>query len=273
MKFGFIAPNNWGIDDVVGVAQVGVTAEALGLDSIWVNHHIVNAGYIADRLDNRPYHDALTVLTWMAAQTTKITLGTSVLVMPYLHPMVTAKALATLDQMSGGRLIAGLGVGSLPEENAILGVGYEGRGLLGDEFIDVMDALWTQDSASYSGEHYSFDGVVASPKPVAGTLPVWIGGSGAPARWRAAKYGVGWHPMVSVGGLAKRVPEMVRALEANGRTRDEIVVAPRVDIKAVPDAAAVDAWREAGADELIVGVSSHELADHLDGLDHVASLM
>lgn len=272
MKFGFIAPNNWGIDDVAGVADIGVQAEALGLNSIWVNHHIVNAGYIAERLGGRPYHDALTVLTWIGAQTSTITLGTSVLVMPYLHPMATAKALATLDQMSGGRVVAGLGVGSLPEENVILEVGYEGRGGLGDEFIEVMNALWTQDSADYSGEHYSFEGAVASPKPV-GQLPVWIGGAGAPARRRTAKYGAGWHPMVSVGGLTRRMPAMVEALEANGRTREDIVVAPRVDITAVPDADAVAAWEEAGAEELIIGVSSHDLADHVAGLQHVASLM
>ncbi len=99
MKFGFILPNNWGIADPVAVANVGVEAEEFGLESVWVNHHIVNAGYIADRLGNRPYHDALTVLTWVASQTSTIKLGTSVLVMPYLHPMATAKALATLDLM------------------------------------------------------------------------------------------------------------------------------------------------------------------------------
>ena len=138
MKFGIILPNNWGIADPVAVADMAVEAEDLGIDSVWVNHHIVNAGYIADRLGNTPYHDALTVLTWAAARTERVKLGTSVLVMPYLHPMVTAKALATLDLMSGGRVVPGLGVGSLPEENEILGVLYEERGSFGDEFIEVM---------------------------------------------------------------------------------------------------------------------------------------
>jgi len=272
MRFGFIVPNNWGIDDAMAVADVGARAEALGLDSVWVNHHVVNAGYIADRLGDKPYHDALTMLTWVAARTERIKLGTSVLVMPYLHPMVTAKAFATLDQLSGGRVIAGLGVGSLPEENMILGVDYEGRGPFGDEFIEVMRALWSGAGASHRGEHFQFEGAVASPLPAQQELPIWIGGSGAPARRRAAAYGTGWHPMCSVGGLAKRMPAMVEALEANGRDRASLTIAPRVDITSLPDIDAVHAWRDAGADELIIGVSSLELADHLAGLDHVAML-
>ena len=82
MRFGFVLPNNWGIDDVGAVADLAVEAEELGLDSVWVNHHVINAGYIADRLGDRPYHDALTVLAWAAARTSRIELGTSVLVMP-----------------------------------------------------------------------------------------------------------------------------------------------------------------------------------------------
>lgn len=272
MKFGFILPNNWGIADPVAVADVAVEAEQLGLDSVWVNHHIVNAGYIADRLGNTPYHDALTVLTWAAARTERVKLGTSVLVMPYMHPMVAAKALATLDLMSGGRVVPGLGVGSLPEENEILSVIYDGRGTFSDEFIEVMQALWTQDSATYQGDHFQFADVIASPKPAQSTMPIWIGGGGAPARRRAAKYGTGWHPMVSVEGLERRMPAMVHALEANGRDRASLTIGPRVDVTSLPDAASIEAWRDAGADELIVGVSSADLADHRAGLAHVAEL-
>jgi len=257
MKFGFVLPNNWGIASPVDVANVGIEAEALGLDSVFVNHHIVNAGYIADRLGDKPK---------------SVKLGTSVLVMPYLHPMVTAKALATLDQMSGGRVVAGLGVGSLPEENTILQVDYEDRGTSGNEFIEVMQALWADGEANYSGDHFRFDGAVASPKPVNGDIPIWVGGQGAPARRRAGAFGVGWHPMVSVEGLAKRMPKLQAELDANGRTRSDIIVAPRVDVSAIPDAAAVEAWRQAGADQLIASVNSYELADHHAGLSHVAKL-
>ncbi len=273
MKIGFVLPNNWGLEDPTTVVEFGVQAEALGLDSVWVNHHVINVGYIADRLQERPYHDALSVLSWVGASTERVRLGTSVLVMAYLHPMVLAKELATIDQLSGGRVIAGLGVGSLPEENEILGVDYDGRGPRSDEFIEVMRALWAPGAASFDGRFHKLDAVVASPKPAQEQLEVWIGGSGAPARVRAAKYGQGWHPMCSVGGLAKRMPKLIDALEANGRSRGDIVVAPRVDASQVTDRAAIDAWAEAGADQLIVGTGTAEPVEIGQALEHLAGLV
>ena len=272
MQFGFVLPNNWGLDDPGPIIELGVEAEQAGLDSVWVNHHVVNVGYIADRLGDRPYYDALTVLDWVGARTERIRLGTSVLVLPYLHPMVLAKALATIDRLSGGRLVAGLGVGSLPEENAILGVGYDERGRRSDEFIEVMRALWTEDEATFAGQHYRLDGVVAAPKPLQSPLEVWIGGSGGPARRRAARYGQGWHPMCSVDGLARRMPAFEEALAAADRSRADVVVAPRIALSQVPDRAAVEAWAEAGADELVVGTTTADLDDIRAGLHHVASL-
>ena len=273
MKLGFVLPNNWGLEDPATVVDFGVQAEALGLDSVWVNHHVINVGYIADRLGDRPYHDALTVLSWVGAATERIRLGTSVLVLPYLHPMVLAKALATMDQLSAGRIIAGLGVGSLPEENEILGVGYDDRGAQSDEFIEVMRALWSPGPASFDGEYYRLDEAIASPKPAQPDLEVWIGGSGAPARRRAARFGHGWHPMCSVGGLATRLPKLDEALAAQGRSRSDIVVAPRVDVSQVPDRAAVDAWADAGADQLIIGTGTADALAIGEALERIASLL
>lgn len=272
MKFGFVLPNNWGLEDATAVVDLGVEAERAGLDSVWVNHHVINVGYIADRLGDRPYHDALTILDWVGARTERVGLGTSVLVMPYLHPMVLAKSLATLDRLSGGRVIAGLGVGSLPEENAILDVDYDERGARSDEFIDVMLALWNGGPSSYDGRYYRLEDVTASPTPAQAVLQTWIGGSGAPARARAARFGQGWHPMCSVGGLAKRMPKLETALADHGRTRADIVVAPRVDVSQVPDRRSVEAWAEAGADQLIVGTGTSDLGEIRAALEHVAGL-
>ena len=273
MKLGFVLPNNWGLDDPAAVVDLGMAAEERGLDSVWVNHHVINVGYIADRLGDRPYYDALTVLSWVGTRTSRIRLGTSVLVMPYLHPMVLAKELATLDRLSGGRVVAGLGVGSLPEENEILGVDFGDRGARSDEFIQVMRALWAPGAAQFAGDHYRLDGVVASPKPAQDDLEVWIGGSGGPARARAARFGRGWHPMCSVDGLARRLPRLVEALEAEGRTRADIVVAPRIASSQVPDRAAVEAWAEAGADQLIVGTTTADPDEIASALDHLAGLI
>ncbi len=273
MRFGFVLPNNWGLDDPTTLIDLAVAAEERGLDSVWVNHHVINVGYIADRLGDRPYYDALTVLAWVGASTERVRLGTSVLVLPYLHPMVLAKSLATLDRLSNGRLVAGLGVGSLPEENEILGVDYEQRGARSDEFIEVMRALWSSGPASFDGRYYRLDDVVTSPKPIGGELEIWIGGSGGPARSRAARYGHGWHPMCSVGGLARRMPRLRERLEREGRSADDLVIAPRIDVAQVPDRAAVDEWTEAGADQLVVGTGTADLDEIRSAIDHVAGLI
>jgi probable F420-dependent oxidoreductase len=272
MKFGFVLPNNWGLPDPLVIGDLAAEAEELGLESVWVNHHVLNIGYIADRLDDRPYYDALTTLTWVAARTERVRLGTSVLVLPYLHPMVLAKTLATLDQLSGGRVIAGLGVGSLAEENAAMRVEYERRGPWSDEFIEVMLALWSDGPGSFEGDHFAMSGLVASPKPAQNDLEIWIGGSGAPARKRAARFGQAWHPLTSVGGLAKRMPKMIDTLEAAGRSRNDLIVAPRITVDAVPDMASVEAWAAAGADQLIIGTTGDDIDVIRQGLAHVGAL-
>lgn len=297
MKLGFVLPNNWGLPEPGPVVALAQEAEERGIDSVWVNHHVLNIGYIADRLDDRPYYDALTILSFVAARTERIRLGTSVLVLPYLHPMALAKTLATLDQLTGGgRLIAGLGVGGLPEENRALGVIWDERGPWSDEFIEVMNELWSPGPANYDGTWFQMDGLVAAPKPVGAgptgggptgagptgpgpTGPVsparietWIGGGGAAARRRAARYGHGWHPLATLADLGPRMPRMIEALEAEGRTRESLVVAPRVELAEVPDADAVMAWHDAGADELIVNVGTADIDELRAGLAHVARL-
>ena len=271
VRFGFVLPNNWGLADARAMADLAVEAEDLGLHSVWVNHHVLNVGYVADRLGDRPYHDALTTLTWVAARTERVRLGTSVLVLPYLHPMVLAKALATLDQLSGGRVVAGVGVGSLPDESAALGVDYDGRGRYSDEAIAVLQALWAGPDASFTGEHFSFSGLTSSPRPRQSPLPVWVGGRQAPARRRAARLGQGWHPMCSAAGLARRMPAFEEALAAEGRSRADVVVAPRIGVGQIATPADVEAFASAGADELVVGTSSSDLADVRAGLAQLAA--
>ncbi len=275
MKLGFVLPNNWGLSNPADVIALAVEADERGIESVWVNHHVLNIGYIADRLDDRPYYDALTMLTFVASRTERVKLGTSVLVLPYLHPMALAKTLATIDHLSGGgRLIAGLGVGGLPEENEALGVIWDERGPWSDEFIEVMNALWQPGPATYAGKHFRMDGLVAAPKPVAanGTIETWIGGGGAAARRRAARYGRGWHPLSDLDSFGPRVPKMVAALEIEGRTRESLTIAPRVEIANLPDAAAVEAFDRAGADQVIVNVGTSNLSELRAGLAHVARL-
>jgi len=219
MRFGFVLPNNVGVEDPNDLVALGVLAEELGFDSLWVNHHILHVGYVKERLDTKPYQDALITLTWLASKTSKITLGTSVLVMPYLHPMALAKQLATLDQLSNGRLVVGLGAGSLPQENEALGVPYESRGRYCNEFLQVLRKLWTEDEASFDGEFFSFQSISAYPKPQQTPHPlIVIGGNRPAALKRAAKFGDGWHPMsVAPDGVERRMQVLKEEAGAAGR--------------------------------------------------------
>jgi probable F420-dependent oxidoreductase len=272
MKFGFVVPNNFGVADPADVISLAVQAEDIGFDSVWVNHHVLNIGYVHDRLGQRPYHDAIVMLTWIASKTSRVRLGTSVLVLPYLHPMVLAKELATLDQLSGGRLVVGVGVGSLPEENTAMGVDYEGRGKYTDEFLEVMIKLWTQKEASFDGEHFEFENVVASPKPLQQPHPpILIGGNRPPALRRVARLGDGFHPLgVSPEGLRERLVT-IRA-EAAAVERDDVPgeVSIRLNLDDV-DLGLVAEYSAAGATELVVSMPTGDVDEIREGIERFAA--
>ncbi|MYF09863.1 MAG: LLM class F420-dependent oxidoreductase [Gammaproteobacteria bacterium] len=274
MRYGYVVPNNFGVADPNELVRLGVRAEALGFDSLWVNHHVLNVGYVRDRLGELPYHDALVMLTWLAAKTSRVTLGTSVLVMPYLHPMSLAKHLATLDHLSGGRLVVGLGVGSLPEENAALGVPYESRGAFCNEFLQVLRLLWTESGASFTGQHFSFTDLISSPKPLQKPHPpIVIGGNRPPALRRAARFGDGWHPMnCSPDGVRRRL----QALRAEAATvnRPEIptMVQVRLDMKRVTPESAAE-YADAGVTDLVMSLNSGDVQRNEDALEAFAAAM
>ena len=272
MRTGFILPNNWGLQDPATIVELAVKAEQLGYDSVWVNHHIVNVGYIADRLDTRPYYDALSTLAWVGASTSSIKLGTSVLVLPYLHPMVLAKQLATIDRLSNGRLIAGVGVGSLQEENEVLNAPWTDRGQYSDESIKVMRSLWESPIASHSGRQFQFDNLKTGPQPQQSPLPVWVGGSSAPAIARAAELGNGWHPLCSVDELAAKRPTLIEQLDRSGRSIDGFAVAPRVSASDLTSINSVEQFGLAGATDLIVGTDTADPELISEELERVGAL-
>lgn len=274
MRYGFVIPNNVGVDDVNDLVDLAVRAEELGFDSVWVNHHVLHVGYVKDRLGTRPYQDALTILTWVASKTSTIRLGTSVLVMPYLHPMVLAKQLATLDQLSNGRVIAGLGAGSLPEENALLGVPYETRGSYCNEFLQVMKALWTNDEASFRGDYFEFDNLCSSPKPTQKPHPpIVVGGNRPPALRRVATYADGWHPMnVSADGVIRRMETLKQEAEEQGRPEVPAMVQVRLDMARVNADSSAE-YEAAGVTDLVMHVMSSDTAEHKREMERFAGEM
>jgi probable F420-dependent oxidoreductase len=212
MKIGVAIPNNWGVESPEDLVELGVLAEQLRYSSIWMSEHILNVGYVETRLGNRPYYSPLALLAFIAARTSRISLGTSVLVLPYHRPAVLAKFAATLDQLAGGRLILGVGIGALAEEFDALGIPFNKRGTITNESLQVMRALFTKPEATHRGELWQFDKVKFSPKPrQRESIPLWIGGgTSLPVLRRAAYLGDGWHP---TGSYPRRIRPGLRHRE------------------------------------------------------------
>jgi probable F420-dependent oxidoreductase len=217
MKIGITVPNNGGVENVHDVVALGQQAEELGFDSIWTMDHLLNIGFVRDRLDNKPYYHPMGILSFLAARTSRITLGTSVMVLPYHNPIELAKYSATLDQLSGGRFILGVGAGGTREESDALGLDFHRRGAVANEMMRVMRELWTSDMPAFSGANWSFANMRFSPKPVQRPLPMWVGGASAGAMRRAATLGDGWHPNGLLPENYRAAAEQIKAMTAARR--------------------------------------------------------
>ena len=176
------------------IVETACKAEELGFDALFVNDHVI----VDDSPRNSPWrnvYDPLMVLAYVAARTSKVRLGTSVLIMPYRNPIVTAKMLATLDQMSGGRAIAGVGAGWNEAEYDALGVPYQERGARTTEYLRLWQACWEPGPTTFHGRFFSFDNMHVNPKPVQQPhVPLWIGGSSHASLRRAARFAQVWQP-------------------------------------------------------------------------------
>jgi probable F420-dependent oxidoreductase len=238
MKVGVTIPNNFGLADPRQVVSLAQRAEDLGYDSVWVMDHLFNAGAIAARLGDTPYYHPLSILSYVAAKTQRVTLGTSVMVLPYHHPVELAKYAATLDHLSDGRLVLGVGAGLIEAEFDALGIPFRQRGGMTTEAILAMKSLWTQSLPSFAGAHWRFSGLAFSPRPLQEPhIPVWVGGASGPAMRRAASIGDGWHPS---DVPPERCPEQFHAVRelARGSGRDPGALVMSMRIAVARDAAA-----------------------------------
>jgi probable F420-dependent oxidoreductase len=189
MRFGIHLPQYGRAASAEAITQAAQHAEALGFDDLWVSDHVIQPA--AQDYPSPYLYDPLLTLTWAAAATSRIGLGTSVLVAPQYHPLWLANATSSLDALSGGRLRLAIGVGWSEAEFAALGQDFHTRGRRTDEIIEILQACWANDPATYHGEHYSFDDIRVLPKP-AHPIDVWLGGSSEPAYRRAARHGTGF---------------------------------------------------------------------------------
>jgi probable F420-dependent oxidoreductase len=281
VRYGYVTPNSWGLRDPRQVVELAVRAEDLGVDSLWVSHHVLHRGFIGERLGDLPYYDPLTMLGVLATATTRARLGVSVLVLPYLHPMPTAKALATIDYLSEGRLDVGVGVGGVPEEHeAIAQVPWNQRGAYADEFLEVVRLLWTPGPSSFDGTFFSFTDLEAYPGPFDPQgVPILVGGHVEASLHRAVRFGAGWQAVGfepdQVAASRARLHELLRAA---GRPVEGFRIEVRLhlgmedlDVPSWQDR--FDAYESAGVDQLVLAPQTGDIEVHERWLDALAPLL
>jgi probable F420-dependent oxidoreductase len=241
---------------------VAMAAERLGFASIWAPEHVVLLEKYSSKYPystgefpmptDTPFADPFTTLAFVAACTNKIKLATGICLVPEHNPLVLAKTVATLDRLSGGRFILGVGIGWLAEEFQALGISFERRAQRTREYIEVMRKLWTEPKSSYSGEFVSFPEVQSFPKPYNRTVPVWFGGETAPALRRVAEYGDGWIGFNLLPDEAgAKINHIEEILKANGRKRSDVHLAVSPYTKPITRDD-LKRYRDVGADQVVL---------------------
>jgi len=234
VRFGLALPQVFtaGAPDPALISAFASEAERSGFDSLWVQSQLIGRSIVLD---------PITLLAFAAASTSTVGLGASVLIAPEYHPVQLAKQLASLDNLSHGRLRVGLGTGSPQSTYQIAGMPRDRRAQRLIETVEVMRALWTAPAADYHGEIYQIESLPMEPKPLQpGGPPIWLGGRAARALDRAARYGSGWMgPGASTEEMFRdQVATLQELLEANGRPVEEFTFAKRLYVTVDEDAAA-----------------------------------
>jgi probable F420-dependent oxidoreductase len=309
MRYGFYLPTRGQTATPEALETLVTRGEALGFSSVVIADHIVFPVTIRSKY---PYTvsgafpgqgdqlEQLALMAFIAGKTRALRLISSVMILPHRNPVVTAKMLATIDVLSGGRVTVGVGVGWMREEFEALGApDFDRRGAASDEYIRIFKALWTQDPASFHGEFYRFDAIRCLPHPVQKPHPpIWIGGHSKAALRRVARLGDGGHPVGANPAAPLRPPEM-RALlddlhrltEAEGRDPSRLTISYKAPIydagqgvdggterrpfSGSPQAIADDigAFAALGVSELIFDFRSESLAESLDRMARFAPLI
>jgi probable F420-dependent oxidoreductase len=257
------------IDDVVGIAQA---ADRLGYDHLTCSEHVVVPDDVAE-VRGGTYWDPAATLGFLAAQTERIRLATSVLVLGYHHPLEIAKRYGTLDRVSGGRLILGVGVGSLREEFDLIGAPFDDRGPRADDSLRALRGSISSSHPSYQGEYFRYDGVVLDPCAQQDHVPIWIGGRTARSLRRAVELADGWCPFGLGPDEIGAMLERARGTEAwASRTIPlDVVLQPQraVDPSGDPAAAAATlaSLREAGATAVALRFVHHSPEHYIEQME------
>ena len=227
MKYGLCLPirRDCSIEFNIELAK---RAEELGFDSVWVSDHVIMPRKMAGSFSTI-FYDPFILLSAIASVTEKIMLGTSVIILPYRNPVVTAKMAATLDVLSGGRLIMGVAPGWLKEEFDTLGADLKNRGEITNEYIEVIKELWSNEFPEFSGKYVSFSDISFFPKPFNGRMPeIWVGGGSGPAKRRAVELANGWQPTwISPDDYSAALKELKKTADEKGKDIGEMTFSVR----------------------------------------------
>jgi probable F420-dependent oxidoreductase len=259
MQYGIHLPHAGEQASPALIRRFAIHAEELGLDDLWVSEHIIVP---RDKFPRSPlFYDPVLTLTWVAAVTTRVRLGTSVLVLPMRHPLPLAKELATLQNLSDGRLIMGAGVGWLEPEFAALGVPFNERGRRLDEGLAMMRAVWTEDPVTFHSRTIPavIEGMTMTPMPIS-PIPLWFGGSAEPALKRTIRIGDGWHGSSLTPEQAAPIVKRLR----EARPGPDFTISMRVQWDGTDRGvlrALVDSYAEIGVQHLLVAPQDRNVDD------------
>jgi probable F420-dependent oxidoreductase len=276
MKVGWHLPHIGVWPGTEAIDAIAERAEELGFDSLWTADHIV----IPTRIEARypynesgafgpgsgawPWLDPLALLGYVAGRTRRVALGTSVVIVPYRHPLVMAKLVAGLDVLSQGRILLGVGVGWMEDEFRALGIGelFPVRGRVTDEYISAMRAVWSADEASFSGEFVRFEHVSALPRPVQQPgPPIWVGGNTTAALRRAARLGDGWQPYTLLPEeIAAERQRLAGWLREAGREAGSVTISLRANVRLARSSVEATGWSAMDPRQVIAGTPDEVIA-------------
>ncbi len=286
MQLGICLPHYGVTMEPAGMRTFAERVEALGFDSIWVTDHVIVPSEL-DIVYKRRMLDSLTTLGFLAGVTQRLRLGTSVIILPYRNPIVLAKELASVDALSGGRLIFGAAAGWMEGEFRTLNAEFEHRGDVSDEHLRVIRALWSSTEPTYASDAFDIGGVSFSPETAQQPHPpIWIGGSSKRAMRRAVELGEGWHPnQAGPAQVAEGIEYMRRLSDARGRadvpavsTRIRVAFdgsarPGRVDLTGSPSemAASIGRFERAGVVHMALSFPEVPFEEAIEQLDRFAA--
>jgi probable F420-dependent oxidoreductase len=280
MILGVNLPNYSSLGNREAMIAIAERAEALGYASLWTSDHILVPKNLPEPFGN--LLETFTILSYLAARTEHIRLGTGILVLPQRNPLLVAKQAATIQHLSGGRLILGVGVGWMEQEYGYLRADFGSRGRLADEYIQAMRELFESDAPAFRGENVSYSDAIFSPRPAV-PIPIVVGGNSRGALQRAAKLADGWHGLwlspESARAAIERMDELghkenfalsLRVQARVGGTVDDAQPASTLHGDAGEIIGQVHAYAAAGVHQLVIEPFSSNLQDFLEQLERFA---